>query len=52
MGGRIVNVVALAIGGIVVADGLARPAGLNAFFNGVGNLWSTTVNGLQASAVK
>lgn len=52
MGGRVVNIVGLAIVGIIIADGLARPAGLTAAFNGFGNLWSTTVNGLQASAVK
>lgn len=51
MGGRIANVVVIAILGIVAADALARPKGLDVALNGVGKIWSTTVGGLQASSV-
>lgn len=36
--------------GIILADALARPNGLTAFFNGFGKLWSTTTAGLQGAA--
>lgn len=35
--------------GIILADALARPRGLTAFFNGFGQLWSTTTAGLQGA---
>lgn len=40
----------LVVIGIILADALARPNGLTAFFNGFGKLWSTTTAGLQGSA--
>lgn len=40
----------LVVIGIIIADALARPQGLAAFFNGFGNLWGTTTAGLQGSA--
>jgi len=36
--------------GIIIADALARPAGVTAFANGFGKLWGTTTAGLQGAA--
>ena len=40
------NVVVLIVLGIMLADLIAHPKGTQAFFNGVGGLWSTSTNGL------
>lgn len=46
MGQRIVNLAVVIVGGVMLADVIANPAGTKALFNGVGGLWSTSINGL------
>ena len=48
--GRFWAFATLIVIGIILADALARPQGLTAFFNGFGSLWSTTTQGLQGAA--
>lgn len=52
MMGQVTNIITLAILGIIAADALARPQGLQVALNGAGNLWGATVGGLQATQVK
>jgi hypothetical protein len=52
MGGRVVNLLSLIVVGVIIADALARPAGLKVAVDGVARLWEASMAGLQASAVK
>jgi hypothetical protein len=44
----IVPVLTLIVGGVMLANAIANPAGTKAIFDGVGNLWKVSVNGLLA----
>jgi hypothetical protein len=44
----IVPVVTLIVGGVMLANAIANPKGTKAIFDGVGNLWKVSVNGLLA----
>lgn len=41
-----VNLAIFISGGVMLANALANPAGVNALFNGAGNLWKISVNGM------
>lgn len=43
---RFITLVIIIVFGIMLADMIANPGGTNAFFSGVGNLWSTSTNAL------
>lgn len=45
-----VSVVTLIVVGVILADLIAKPQGTAAFFNGIGKLWSTSVNGMLGKA--
>lgn len=46
--GSIVPVLTLVVGGVMLANAIANPTGTKALFDGVGNLWKVSVNGLLA----
>lgn len=46
----IINLGIFISGGVMLANALANPAGLNAAFNGLGNLWKISVNGMLGRA--
>jgi uncharacterized membrane protein len=41
-----ISIVALIVGGVIVADILIHPAGTKAASDGLARLWSTSVSGL------
>lgn len=43
---RFITLLVIIVFGIMLADMIAKPAGTNAFFKGVGGLWSTSTNAL------
>lgn len=47
---RILNIAVLVVLGVMLANALANPKGTKAIFDGIGNLWSTSVNGLLGKA--
>lgn len=50
MGRGVVNLFVFISGGVMLANALANPQGLNALFNGVGGLWKVSVNGMLGKA--
>lgn len=40
------NLAVFVSGGVMLANVIANPAGTNALFNGIGNLWKISVNGM------
>ena len=46
--GQVVPVLTLIVGGVMLANAIANPAGTKAVFDGVGSLWKTSINGLLA----
>jgi hypothetical protein len=48
----IVPVLTLIIGGVMLANAIANPAGTKVLFDGVSGLWKTSVNGLLAVPAK
>jgi len=48
----IIGLATLIIGGVIVADILTHPAGTAAASTGVGNLWSSSLNGLLGQTSK
>jgi hypothetical protein len=46
MGYQLINLGALIVIGVILANMIARPAGTKAFFDGLGKLWGTSINGL------
>lgn len=46
MGGRIIDLVALVMGGVMLADLVKNAAGTKTLINGVQGLYSSSVNGL------
>lgn len=46
MGIQLLNLGALVVIGVILAMMIGHPTGTNAFFNGVGNLWGRSINGL------
>lgn len=46
------KVLTLIVIGVAAANMIAHPAGTKAFFNGIGGLWTTSVNGLLGSTTK
>lgn len=38
----------LIVGGVMLANAIAKPAGTKAIFDGIGGLWKTSLNGLLA----
>jgi hypothetical protein len=46
--GTIVPVLTLIIGGTMLANAIANPAGTKVIFDGFSGLWKTSINGLLA----
>lgn len=46
MGAKIVNLFVIIAAGVMLADMIAKPSGTTALFNGFGNIWKTSVNGM------
>jgi len=46
MGYQIINLGALIVIGVIIANMIANAKGTTAFFNGLGGLWGTSINGL------
>ncbi len=46
MGAKVLNLFVIIAAGVMLADMIAKPAGTNAFFNGIGGIWKTSVNGM------
>lgn len=46
MGYQIISLGALIVVGVIIANMIANAAGTTAFFNGLGNLWGRSINGL------
>lgn len=46
MGGMFIELGALIIVGVILANMIANASGTTAFFNGLGNLWGKSINGL------
>lgn len=46
MGARIVNLFVIILVGVILADMVANASGTKAFFDGVGGVWKTGVNGM------
>lgn len=46
MGGMFIDLMALIVVGVILANMLAQGSQTTAFFNGLGNLWGKSINGL------
>lgn len=46
----ILNLATVIVGGVMLADLVANNQGTTALFNGIGSLWSTSINGLLGKA--
>jgi hypothetical protein len=46
MGYQVINLAALIVIGVILANMIANAAGTTAFFNGLGGLWGKSINGL------
>jgi hypothetical protein len=46
MGAKVINLFVIVAAGVMLADMIANPNGTSALFNGFGNVWSTSVNGM------
>lgn len=46
----IVNLAVFVAGGVMLANVIANPQGTTALFNGIGNLWKISVNGMLGRA--
>jgi hypothetical protein len=46
MTGALFNLLTLIVGGVILADMIVHASGTTAFFNGIGGLWGTSINGL------
>ncbi|HWV47408.1 MAG TPA: hypothetical protein VN039_15530 [Nitrospira sp.] len=46
MGAKVVNLFVIIAAGVMLADLVANPKGTAAFFNGIGSIWKTSVNGM------
>lgn len=52
VGARIINLAVIVAGGVMLADMIANASGTKALFDGVGGLWTTSVNGMLGKASK
>lgn len=46
MGVAVLQLGALIVIGVILANMIANSTGTTAFFNGIGNLWGNSINGL------
>lgn len=46
----ILNLAVVVVGGVMLADLVANKEGTKNLFNGVGDLWKTSINGLLGKA--
>jgi uncharacterized protein YqgC (DUF456 family) len=46
LGSQFLSLAALIVVGVILADMIANASGTKAFFNGLGGLWGTSINGL------
>lgn len=47
---RILNIAVLVVLGVMLANAIANPKGTKAIFDGIGSIWSTSINGLLGKA--
>lgn len=50
MGYQVISLGALIVVGVIIANMIVHAAGTTAFFNGLGNLWGRSINGLLGSS--
>lgn len=50
MGYQLINLGALIVIGVILANMIAHAQGTTAFFNGLGGLWGKSINGLLGKA--
>lgn len=50
MGSKWINLLVFVASGVMVADMIGNANGTKAFFDGIGGLWSTSVNGMLGKA--
>jgi len=50
MGAKIINLFVIIAAGVMLADMIANASGTSAFFNGIGGIWKTSVNGMLGKA--
>lgn len=48
----IIAIVFLIVIGVIIANIITNPGGTKVVFDGIGNLWSTSINGLLANGSK
>lgn len=46
MGEKVISLAVIVAFGVMLANMVANPTGTGAVFNGIGGLWSTSVNGM------
>lgn len=52
MGAKVVNLFVIMAAGVMLANMIANPEGTKAFFNGIGSIWQTGVNGMLGKPSK
>lgn len=52
MGAKVINLFVIIAAGVMLADMIANPEGTKTLFNGLSNLWSTSVNGMLGKPSK
>lgn len=50
--GEFIPVITMIVGGVMLANAIANPAGTKVLIDGIGGLWKTSVNGLLAQPAK
>ena len=50
MGYQLINLGALIVIGVIIANMIAHASGTKAFFDGLGGLWGKSINGLLGKA--
>lgn len=46
MGAKVINLFVMVAAGVMLADMIANPAGTQAFFGGLSEIWKTSTNGM------
>lgn len=52
MAGQLFNLATLIVIGVILGNMIAKAQGTMAFFNGIGYLWGSSINGLLGQPVK
>lgn len=52
MGAKVINLFVIVAVGTMLADMIANPSGTKAFFDGIGAVWQTSINGMLGKPSK